>query len=114
MATFFVFGNSPTISKLLDFTGRDESTEYPIRIEDAEDKSGHYLLNINGHMVGSQIDNAGIITALYEIDSDSEGVRLLSVLIEQWSKENSSDEYEIATLVIDDEMSIYLESLVSD
>jgi hypothetical protein len=110
MATYFVFGNAPTVNELFDYTGRDESTEYPIKIEDAEDKSGHYIMNINGRMAGALINNAGIIKAIYEIDEDMEGVRLLSLLIEQWSRENSFDETNTLDIVVDDEMGIYLES----
>jgi hypothetical protein len=111
MATYFVFGNAPKVNELLDFTGKDESTDDFIKIEDAEDKSGHCLININGHMVGSQIGDTEIITAIYPIDSDSEGVRLLTILVEQWSEENSHKEEDIATTVIDEEMSIYLEHI---
>ena len=109
MATYFVFGKAPAIDDLFDYTGRDEKNERAIKIEEAEDKSGHYLLSINGHMVGAQISKTGIFTAIYEVDSDNEGVRLLTLLIEQWSKENSLDEADFVTTVIDDEMSLYLE-----
>ncbi len=109
MATYFVFGNAPTVNNLLEYIGKDEKTDYPIKIEDAEVNSGHYIININGHIVGAQIERAGIITAIYAIHDDDEGVRLLTLLIGQWSKENSVDEEEIATTVIDDEMSIYHE-----
>jgi hypothetical protein len=34
---------------------------------------------------------------------------LLTILIEQWSEENTMKEEDIATTVIDEEMSIYLE-----
>ena len=91
------------------YRGKDETTDNIIKIEDAEDKSGHYILNVNGHLVGTQVDTTGIITAIYGIDADNEGIRLLTALIEQWSEENSEDEAIIATTVIDDEMSIYLE-----
>ena len=109
MSTYFVFGKAPAIVDLFDYTGRDEKTERTIKIEEAVDKSGHYLLSINGHMVGAQISNEGIFTAIYEVDSDIEGVRLLGLLIEQWSRENSPDEADVAITVVDDEMSIYLE-----
>jgi hypothetical protein len=111
MATYFVFGNAPKVDDLLDFTGKDESTDDFIKIEDAEDKSGHCFMNINGHMVGAQISDSDIISAIYTIDSDNEGVRLLTILIEQWSEENSKKEEDIATTVIDEEMSIYLEHI---
>ncbi len=109
MATYFVFGNSPTINELLDFTGKDESTDDYIKIDDAEDKSRHCFMNINGHLVGAQISDSDIISAIYAIGSDNEGVRLLTILIEQWSEENSKKEEDIATTVIDEEMSVYLE-----
>lgn len=109
MATYFVFGNAPSIDNLLDYTGKDEKSDDLIKIEDAENKPGHFLMNINGHMVGAQIDFQRTITAIYSIDSDLEGVRLLTILIEQWSDENSVDERDIATTILDDEMSIYLE-----
>jgi hypothetical protein len=95
----------------LDYTGKDESTEDYIKIDDAEDKSKHCFLNINGHIVGAQIGDSDIISAIYPIDGDDEGVRLLTILIEQWSEENSFKEEDIATTVIDDEMSIYLEHI---
>jgi hypothetical protein len=109
MATYFVFGNAPTVNDLLDYTGKDESSDDLIKAENAENKSGHCFININGHMVGAQIDKTDIITAIYPIDADNEGVRLLTILIEQWSEENSMKEEDIATTVIDEEMSIYLE-----
>jgi hypothetical protein len=109
MATYFVFGNAPTVNDLLDYTGKDETSDDLIKIENAEDKSGHCFVNVNGHMVGAQINNTDIITAIYAIDADTEGVRLLTILIEQWSEENSMKEEDIATTVIDEEMSIYLE-----
>lgn len=109
MATYFVFGNAPTVDNLLNYIGKDETSDDIIKIEDAENKPGHYILNINGHIVGAQIDIAGFITAIYGTDADYEGVRLLTVLIEQWSEENSIDEKDIATTVIDEEMGIYLE-----
>ena len=109
MATNFVFGNAPSIDNLLEYTGKDEKSDDLIKIEDAENKPGHYLMSINGHMVGAQIDFHRTITAIYEIDADHEGVRLLSILIEQWSEENSVDERDIATTIVDNEMSIYLE-----
>jgi hypothetical protein len=109
MATYFVFGNAPAVNDLLGFTGKDESSDDIIKIEAAEDKSGHCFMNINGHMVGSQIADNDIISAIYAVDSDNEGVRLLTILIEQWSEENSKKEEDIATTVIDEEMSIYLE-----
>jgi hypothetical protein len=109
MATYFVFGNSPAVNDLLEYTGKDKSSDELIKIENAEDKSGHYFVNINGHKVGAQIDKCDIITAIYEINGDNEGVRLLTILIEQWSEENSMKEEDIATTVIDEEMSLYLE-----
>jgi hypothetical protein len=71
MATYFVFGNAPKVDDLLDFTGKDESTDDFIKIEDAEDKSGHCFMNINGHMVGAQISDSDIISAIYTIASDN-------------------------------------------
>jgi hypothetical protein len=109
MATYFVFGNAPTVDDLHEFVGIDETSDDLIKIEDAEDRSGHYIMNINGHLVGAQTDYDNYITAVYAIDSDNEGVRLLTILIEQWSEENSEYEKDIATTVIDDEMSIYLD-----
>jgi hypothetical protein len=109
MATYFVFGNAPTVDDLLDFTGKDETSDNLIKIEDAEDKSNHCLININGHMVGAQVGETDIVSAIYTIDEDNEGVRLLNILIEQWSEENSVKEEDIATTVIDEEMSIYLQ-----
>ena len=53
MPTYFVFGNAPTVNNLLDYTGKDETSDDFIKIEDAEDKSGPCLININGHMVGA-------------------------------------------------------------
>jgi len=111
MATYFVFGNAPTVNELLDYTGKDESTDDYIKIDDAEDKSKHCFLNINGHIVGAQIGDNDIISAIYSIDGDNEGVRLLTILIEQWSEDNSLKEEDIATTVIDEEMSIYLEHI---
>jgi hypothetical protein len=109
MATYFVFGNAPTVNNLLDYAGRDETSDDPINIENTEDKSGHCLININGHMVGAQIGDNDIISAIYGIDADNDGIRLLTILIEQWSEENTMKEEDIATMVIDEEMSIYLE-----
>jgi hypothetical protein len=109
MPTYFIFGNAPTVNSLLDYTGKDETSDDFIKIEDAEDKSGHCLININGHMVGAQISDTDTITAIYGINADNEGLRLLTILIEQWSEENTMKEEDIATIVIDEEMSIYLE-----
>jgi hypothetical protein len=111
MATYFVFGNAPKVNDLLEFAGKDEISEVPIKLEDADDISGHYFLNINGHIVGAQTDYDNFITAVYSIDSDNEGVRLLRILIEQWSEDISDDEKDIATTIIDEEMSIYLEDI---
>jgi hypothetical protein len=108
MPTYFVFGNTPTVNNLLDYTGKDETSDDFIKIEDTEDKSGHCLININGHMVGAQIGDADTITAIYGIDADNEGLRLLTILM-QWSEENTRKEEDFATTVIDEEMSIYLE-----
>jgi hypothetical protein len=108
MATYFVFGNAPTISELLDYTGKDETTDELIKVESADDKSGHSILKINGHYVGAKIDITDVITALYAIDNDSMGLRLLGILIEQWSEENSLEEKDMATTVIDDEVSLFL------
>jgi len=60
-------------------------------------------------MVGAQLNNSEIITAIYGLDGDNEGVRLLILLLEKWSEENSIDEKDIATTISDDEMSIYLQ-----
>lgn len=109
MATYFVFGNAPTVTNLLDYTGNDERDGSPVKIENAEVNSGHYIMTINDHFVGAQIDRAGIVTAIYAINADNEGVRLLTLLIEQWSEDNSVDEEDIAVTIIDDEMGVYLE-----
>jgi len=109
MATYFVFGNAPKINDLLDYKGKDKTTDNPIEIESAEDKSGHSILNINGHLVGVQIGNTDIVNAIYGVGGDKEGVRLLTILIEQWSEENSNDDKDTVTAVIDEEISIYLE-----
>jgi hypothetical protein len=109
MATYFVFGNSPKVNDLLSFTGKDIINGDYIKIEEAENKAGHCFMNINNRMVGVQITSDDIITAIYPIDCDSEGVRLLTILIEQWSTENSEREEEIAMTVIDEEMSLFLE-----
>jgi hypothetical protein len=111
MATYFVFGNAPTVDDLINFTGIDEITNEPIKINSSEDKSGHTILNINGHMVGAQISIINVITAIYPIHEDYMGLRLLTILIEEWSEEHSEEEKDIATAVVDDEMSIYLEYL---
>lgn len=108
MATYFVFGNAPTINELLDYTGKDETTDELIKVESADDKSGHSILKINGHYVGAKIDITDVITAMYAIDNDSMGLRLLGILIEQWSEENSLEEKDMATTVIDDEVSLFL------
>jgi hypothetical protein len=108
MATYFVFGNAPTINELLNFTGKDETSDELIKVESADDKSGHSILKINGHQVGAKIDITDVITAMYAVDDDSMGLRLLGILIEQWSEENSVEEKDIATTVIDDEVSIFL------
>ena len=109
MATYFDFGNAPTINELLNFTGKDESSDDQIIVESADDKSGHSILKINGHLVGAKIDLSDVITAMYAVNDDTMGLRLLGILIEQWSEENSVEEKDIATTVIDDEVSIYLE-----
>jgi hypothetical protein len=109
MATYFVFGNAPGIKDLMGFSVKDEISDDIIRIEDAENRSGHYIINLNGHMVGAQLNNSEIITAIYGLDGDNEGVRLLILLLEKWSEENSIDEKDIATTISDDEMSIYLQ-----
>jgi hypothetical protein len=109
MATYFVFGNAPAIIDLLNFTGRDETSDEVIKVESADDKSGHSILKINGHLVGAKIDINNLISAMYAIDNDSMGLRLLGIIIEQWSEENSVNEKDIATTIIDDEVSIYLE-----
>ena len=109
MATYFVFGNAPTVNELLDFTGKDEECNELINVESADDISGHSILKINGHLVGAKIDITDVITAMYAIDDDSMGLRLLGILIEQWSEENTAEEKDIATTVIDDEVRIFLE-----
>jgi len=109
MATYFVFGNAPAIKDLTGFSIKDELSDDIIKVEDTEDRSGHYILNINGHMVGAQCNNTDPITAIYGMDGDVEGVRLLTLLLEKWSEENSIDEKDIATTISDDEMSIYLQ-----
>jgi hypothetical protein len=111
MATFFVFGNAPTIIELLNFTGKDESTDDNIMVATADDKWGHSILNINGHMVGVQVDNNEVVKSIYAVKSDGEGLRLLTILIEQWSEENTAEENDIATTVVDDDMGSYLESI---
>jgi hypothetical protein len=111
MATYFVFGNAPSVNDLLEFAGRDETSADFIKIKDAEDNSGHYFLNINGHIVGAQTDYDNLITAFYSVNSDNEGIRLLKILIEQWSEKYSDNEEEIATIVIDDEMRTYLDDI---
>jgi len=62
------------------FSVKDEISDDIIRIEDAENRSGHYIINLNGHMVGAQLNNSEIITAIYGLDGDNEGVRLLILL----------------------------------
>ena len=109
MATYFVFGNAPSIKDLMGFSVKDELSADIIKVEDAEDRSGHYILNLNGHTVGAQLNNSEIITAIYGMDGDNEGVRLLTLLLEKWSEENSIDEKDIATTISDDEMSIFLQ-----
>jgi hypothetical protein len=108
MATYFVFGNAPTINELLDFTGKDDITGEQIKVESADDKSGHSILKINGHSVGAKIDITDVITAMYAIDNDTMGLRLLGIIIEQWSEENSLEEKDMATTVIDDDVSLFL------
>jgi hypothetical protein len=44
--------------------------------------SGEKIRIINGHKVGVQIADNDIISAKYAVDSDNEGVRLLTILIE--------------------------------
>jgi hypothetical protein len=93
---------------LLNFTGKDETSNELIIVESADDKSGHSILKINGHLVGAKIDITDVITAMYAVNDDSMGLRLLGILIEQWSEENSVEENDIATTVIDDEVSLFL------
>jgi hypothetical protein len=109
MATHFVFGNAPTVNNLLNYTGIDSKSSDLITVESAEGKTGHYLLKINDRMVGVQIDRTNIIRAVYTVNSDDEAVRLITMLIAQWSEENSQEEEDIASTIIDEEMSIYLE-----
>jgi hypothetical protein len=111
MATYFVFGNAPTVNELLNFAGRDETSGEIIEVESADDKSGHSILKINGHYVGAKIDVTDVVTAMYAIDDDSMGLRLLGILIEQWSEENTVEEKDFATTVIDDEVSVFLEAM---
>jgi hypothetical protein len=109
MATYFIFGSAPKITELLNYTGIDPMSGELITVESTSDKSGHSIMKINGRMVGAKIDAIGVISAIYAIDDDSMGLRLLGILIEQWSEENSTEENEIATTVIDDEVSLYLD-----
>jgi hypothetical protein len=114
MATYFVFGNAPTIDELLTYTGIDNMSGELINIESTDDKSGHCIMKINGHVVGAKIDIPGVISAMYAVDDDSMGLRLLGILIEQWSEENSSGDSDIATTVIDDEVSLFLEYIKNE
>jgi hypothetical protein len=114
MATYFVFGNTPTIDELMDYTGVDNMSGELINIESADDRSGHSIIKINGHMVGAKIDIPGVISAMYAIDDDIMGLRLLGILIEQWSEENTTGEIDIATTVIDDEVSLFLEYIKNE
>ena len=109
MATYFVFGNAPTINELLDYTGIDNMSGELINIESADDRSGHSIMKVNGHLVGAKIDITEDIIAIYAVNEDSMGLRLLGILIEQWSEENSDEEKNFATTIIDDEVSLYLE-----
>jgi len=87
MATYFVFGNAPSIIDLTGFSIKDELSDDLIKVEDAEDRSEHYIININGHVVAAQCNNSDLITAIYGMDGDIEGVRLLTLLLEKWSEE---------------------------
>ena len=89
MATYFVFGNSPIVKNLLDFTGEDEKSGNPVRIKEADFNHGHYLININDHSVGVLCNESELINAIYSIDEDNEGIRLLNLLVEQWSEKHS-------------------------
>jgi hypothetical protein len=109
MATYFVFGNAPTINNLIEDSATGERSYFHIKIEDSGHKLRHNILNINGHSVGLQVDYKGVISAVYKINDDHDGVKLLTMLIERWSDENSDDEDEPATAVIDDEMTDYIE-----
>jgi hypothetical protein len=109
MATYFVFGNAPAIDELLNFTGIDVMSGEKINVESTDDRSGHCIMKINSHLVGAKIDITGVISAIYAIDDDIMGLRLLGILIEQWSEENTASEMEIDTTVIDDEVSLFLE-----
>jgi hypothetical protein len=109
MATYFVFGNSPTISDLIEASAKGERTYFHINIEDSKLKLRHNILNINGHSVGLQVDYKGVISAIYKINEDHDGVKLLTMLIEQWSDKHSEEDDEPATAVIDDEMVEYFE-----
>jgi|WetSurMetagenome_2_1015567.scaffolds.fasta_scaffold02033_8 hypothetical protein len=109
MATHFVFGNAPTVNNLLNYRGIDSKTSDLIIVESAEGKDGHYLLKINERIVGVQTDRTNIIRAVYTVNCDEEAVRLITILIGLWSEENSLEEEDIASTIIDEEMSIYLE-----
>ena len=109
MATYFVFGNAPSLNDLLEATVKGERTYFHIEIKDSKYKFRHKMLNINGHSVGLQLDEEGIISAVYQVNEDHDGVKLLNMLIEKWSDENSEDEEEPAVSVIDDELINYFE-----
>jgi hypothetical protein len=111
MATYFVFGKAPTIPDLIEATVKGERTYINIKIVDSGYKLRHKILNINGHSVGIQLDEEGIISAVYQVNEDHDGVKLLNMLIEKWSDENSEDEDEPAVAVIDDELVNYFEQV---
>ena len=107
MATYFVFGNAPSIDNLIEASTKGERTYLHIKMEESQFRLRHFIMNINGHKVGLQTDNEGIISAIYKVDDDHDGVKLLTMLVERWSEENSDDEEELATTVVDDELINY-------
>jgi len=108
MATYFVFGNTPVIKNLIDFTGKDEKSGAPVKIKDADFKKGHYMVNINDHSVGVLCNEAELINAIYAIDEDNEGIRLFTSLIEQWGEINSNRKTGTTQTIVDDDMGLYL------
>jgi hypothetical protein len=112
MTTYFVFGNTPVIKNLLEFTGKDEKYGDPVKIKDADFKEGHYLININDHPVGILCNESDFINAIYAIDEDSEGTRLFRSLVDQWSEIylNHNKKEDVIT-VADDEMGLFFNYL---
>jgi hypothetical protein len=111
MTTYFVFGNSPVIKNLLEFTGKDEKSGAPVKIKHADFKQGHYMININDHSVGVLCNESELINAIYSIDEDNEGIRLFTTLMEQWSEVNLNPNKEIVTAIADDDMGLYFNYL---